>query len=566
MYKKILQPQLTYIDTFVRSVQTAFVQLYSQELDQRLTQFPFTDTFFKELNAAETSSGFLGRKKTKMRTWNQSRKKKNATKPKKKSQQKKPALAESDSEEDAKDNDSDESDEQIQNDNRPDDVEEVTDAPTGEDPIAVGEEVTDVSEEGKDMNEMDELLALQAKLKLNRIQARRKGPGRHRKKASSKNKSKSAGKTSKKKTESSKIKVTKKLMDSLDASNSKRGDVSSGEVVDYQDESEVDADVKAENAGASSWSIPGLGSVTGMLKSLTGQKELTAADLEKPLIELKDQLVAKNVAMEIATNLCDSVNKSLIGQKAGTFTRIKTLVSKALHDALLRILTPKKSIDIVRSALEARKTGEPFTIVFIGINGVGKSTSLSKVCYYLMSKKFKVMIAACDTFRSGAVEQLEEHGKRLNVPVYNKGYHKDPSEVARCAVLHGKKEGYDVVLIDTAGRMQNNTRLMKALAKLVENNNPHLVLFVGEALVGNDGVDQLSMFNKALIDYSSKQTPRGIDGIILTKFDTVDEKVGASLSMVYRTGQPIVFVGTGQKYTNLKLLNPTTIINALFSS
>lgn len=182
-----------------------------------------------------------------------------------------------------------------------------------------------------------------------------------------------------------------------------------------------------------------------------------------------------------------------------------------------------------------------------------------------MSKKFKVMIAACDTFRSGAVEQLQEHGKRLNVPVFNKGYDKDPSAVAGHAIMHGKREGYDVVLIDTAGRMQNNTRLMKGLAKLVENNNPDLVLFVGEALVGNDGIDQLTMFNQALIDHSSQQNPRGIDGIILTKFDTVDDKVGASLSMVYRTGQPIVFVGTGQKYTNLKLLNPTTIINSLFA-
>jgi len=284
------------------------------------------------------------------------------------------------------------------------------------------------------------------------------------------------------------------------------------------------------------------------------------------LAKLKDNLIAKNVASEVAESLTESVMLKLEGGVMGTFQSLARHVKEALTQSLMKLLTPKRRIDILRDVMEARENRKPYVITFCGVNGVGKSTNLAKICFWLIENKFSVLIAACDTFRSGAVEQLEEHGKRLDVPVYNKGYHKDPSEVARCAIQHGKKEGYDVVLIDTAGRMQNNTRLMKALAKLVENNNPHLVLFVGEALVGNDGVDQLSMFNQALIDYSSQQTPRGIDGIILTKFDTVDDKVGASLSMVYRTGQPIVFVGTGQKYTNLKLLNPTTIINALFSS
>jgi len=135
----------------------------------------------------------------------------------------------------------------------------------------------------------------------------------------------------------------------------------------------------------------------------------------------------------------------------------------------------------------------------VGVNGVGKSTSLSKVCYYLKSKGIKVMIAACDTFRSGAVEQLNQHAKVLDVDLFQKGYAKDPASVAKEAIKYGTENGYDCVLIDTAGRMQNNEPLMRALAKLVSNNEPDLVLFVGEALVGNDGIDQLSMFDRVCV-------------------------------------------------------------------
>lgn len=137
---------------------------------------------------------------------------------------------------------------------------------------------------------------------------------------------------------------------------------------------------------------------------------------------------------------------------------------------------------------------------------------------------------------------------------------------ATTAIKRAKTDGHDVVMVDTAGRMQNNAPLMESLANLVALNKPDLVLFVGEALVGNDGVDQLSLFNQALVDHSPRgQTPRKIDGIILTKFDTIDDKVGAALSMVYRTGQPIMFVGTGQKYTNLHSLNIGFVVKCLLS-
>lgn len=134
--------------------------------------------------------------------------------------------------------------------------------------------------------------------------------------------------------------------------------------------------------------------------------------------------------------------------------------------------------------------------MFIGVNGVGKSTSLAKVAYYLKTKgNLKVMIAACDNFRSGAIEQLDTHAKCLDVPLYEKGYSNDAAITAKEALADAKRKGYDVVLIDTAGRMQGNEKLMKELANLVHINNPNVVLFVGEALVGNDAIDQLTKFN-----------------------------------------------------------------------
>jgi len=175
-----------------------------------------------------------------------------------------------------------------------------------------------------------------------------------------------------------------------------------------------------------------------------------------------------------------------------------------------------------------------------------------------------VMIAACDTFRAGAVEQLRTHCKRLDVPLFERGYEKDPSAVASEAIRAAQRAGVDAVLIDTAGRMQDNEPLMRALAKLINVNEPDLTLFVGEALVGNDAVDQLVKFNERLSDLSAdRDKKRLVDGIVLSKFDTVDDKVGAALSMVYASGAPVMFVGCGQTYTDLRKLNVKSVVKIL---
>jgi signal recognition particle receptor subunit alpha len=268
--------------------------------------------------------------------------------------------------------------------------------------------------------------------------------------------------------------------------------------------------------------------------------------------------------VDIAEKLCDSVSKSLEGTKTGQFTTLRSVIKKSLEEALTRILTPKKSINVLREVYKAQSEHRPYVIAFIGVNGVGKSTNLAKVAYFLKQNNMKVLVCACDTFRSGAVEQLRTHTRALDVPLFERGYEKDPALIAQQGIKEAKESRMDVVLIDTAGRMQDNEPLMRALAKLVDVNHPDLTLFVGEALVGNESVDQLTKFNRALVDFQPKaKNPRSIDGIILTKFDTVDDKVGAALSMVYVTGQPIVFVGCGQTYTDLRNLHVKAVTRAL---
>ncbi|KAK9749723.1 hypothetical protein RND81_02G145900 [Saponaria officinalis] len=330
-------------------------------------------------------------------------------------------------------------------------------------------------------------------------------------------------------------------------------EVFSSDDEDEEDEqAENNAQVKPKSKG---W-------ISSIFPSIVGKANLERTDLEPALKALKDRLMTKN-AEEIAEKLCESVAASLEGKKLASFTRISSTVQTAMEDALVRILTPKRSIDILRDVHAAKEQGKPYVVVFVGVNGVGKSTNLAKVSYWLLQHKVSVMMAACDTFRSGAVEQLRTHASRLQIPIFEKGYEKDPAIVAKEAIQEATRNGSDVVLVDTAGRMQDNEPLMRALSKLIYLNNPDLVLFVGEALVGNDAVDQLSKFNQKLADLSPSPNPRLIDGILLTKFDTIDDKVGAALSMVYISGAPVMFVGCGQSYTDLKKLNVKSIVKTL---
>ncbi|KAL7414058.1 SRP54-type protein [Mrakia frigida] len=342
-----------------------------------------------------------------------------------------------------------------------------------------------------------------------------------------------------------------------------------------------------------------VGGMSSWFTRLTGGKVLTKGDLKPVLEAMEKHLMSKNVAKGIAEKMCEGVEKALVGRKLGGFGSVKSEVRASLSQSITRILTPKSSTDILLEIKRKQQTPsllllsssssqakpDPYKMVFVGVNGVGKSTNLSKVCFWLLQNDLRVLIAACDTFRSGAVEQLrvhvrnlgmlreaegkeggEDEGRRTRVELFEKGYGKDSAGIAREAIAYAKEKSFDVVLIDTAGRMQDNEPLMRALAKLVTVNTPDKIVFVGEALVGNEAVDQLTKFDRSLRDFSSATQgaeQRGIDGMILTKFDTIDDKVGAALSMTYVTGQPILFVGCGQTYTDLRHIRVNHIVEAL---
>ncbi|KAM7540576.1 hypothetical protein Aperf_G00000020670 [Anoplocephala perfoliata] len=352
---------------------------------------------------------------------------------------------------------------------------------------------------------------------------------------------------------------------------------------DEEDESSLDneddiSDPQVE-IGDAPKSTKSNGFMSGLLqnlKSTASGRVLTREDIQKPLEQLRDHLVNKNVAFEIANRLCDGVAERLVGIQLGRFERVGPRVRSALEEACTRLLASGRRVDVLRDALDSQQKGKPYVIVFCGVNGVGKSTNLAKIAFWLIEKNLKVLIAACDTFRSGAVEQLRTHVQKLNfihppsqhngsimVELYEKGYGKDAANIAMSAISYAKDQHRDVVLVDTAGRMQDNEPLMRALAKLIIVNEPNLVLFVGEALVGNEAIDQLVKFNQALADYSSNSKPHTIDGIVLTKFDTIDDKVGAAVSMAHISGQPIVFVGTGQTYSDLRQFSVPSVVKAL---
>ena len=236
--------------------------------------------------------------------------------------------------------------------------------------------------------------------------------------------------------------------------------------------------------------------------------------------------------------------------------------------ALQKILTPTSSLDILHAVeVTNKRQHRPYAISIVGVNGVGKSTNLGKLAYFFLQNNLSLLIAACDTFRSGAVEQLRVHVRNLHelavregkgrVELYERGYGKDAANVAKDAIAYAGEKGYDVVLIDTAGRRHNDTRLMSSLEKFAQLARPDKILMVGEALVGSDAVAQARSFNAAF------GAQRRLDGFIISKCDTVGEMVGVLVSMVHATGIPIVFLGVGQHYPDLRTLNVDKTVDQL---
>jgi len=280
--------------------------------------------------------------------------------------------------------------------------------------------------------------------------------------------------------------------------------------------------------------------------------ELKAEKLRPILDEFRLNLIENDVAVPVAYYITDELEKRLDGVQVKRLGDRKDLVRETLHEVLIEILTTKESINLLENIEQKRKTKEPYTILFVGINGTGKTTTIAKVAKFLMKKGYSVVLSGSDTYRAGSIEQLEEHSKRLGVRMIKHDYGADPAAVAYDAISHAQSRGINVVLIDTAGRIQTDRNLMSELAKIKRVVSPDLTILVIDALIGNDAVLQAEEFHKSVT----------VNANILTKIDA-DVKGGASLSVAHVTGKPIIFIGVGQEYEDLEAFEPEKFTNMI---
>ena len=282
--------------------------------------------------------------------------------------------------------------------------------------------------------------------------------------------------------------------------------------------------------------------------------ELKGAKVDQILQDFKISLLKNDVALPVAEKICDDLKKSVEGVEVDRFKDPRPVVEKALRSTLTDILRTEKAVDLMELAAEKKREKTPIVIVFFGINGTGKTTSIAKVAKLLLNKGYSVVLACSDTYRAGSIEQLEEHAKRLGVRMIKHDYGADAAAVAFDAVAHAKAHDVNAVLIDTAGRMETDKNLMMELAKIKRVIRPDLSILVVDALTGNDAVAQAEEFDKAV----------GIDAAIVTKVDA-DAKGGACLSVSYVTGKPIIFVGNGQRYEDMVRFEPEKLVDVIVS-
>ena len=294
-----------------------------------------------------------------------------------------------------------------------------------------------------------------------------------------------------------------------------------------------------------------LGKKKGFFSRITERITTTKISREKfenLFSELELILMENNVAVEVIDKIKNDLSKNLV-EKPIKRARVEETIKESLRNSIEDLFKVKevKLFDSIKG-----KGEKPFVIVFFGINGSGKTTSIAKVANMLKQNKFSVVLAAADTFRAASIEQLQQHAGKLGVKMIKHDYGSDPAAVAFDAIKHAKAKGVDVVLIDTAGRLHSQQNLMEEMKKIMRVAKPDLKIFVGESITGNDCVEQAQSFNDAV----------GIDGLILTKSD-VDEKGGAAISVSYVTKKPIMYLGVGQEYKDLKKFEPKLIVEGL---
>ncbi|MGB6501033.1 MAG: signal recognition particle-docking protein FtsY [Thermoplasmata archaeon] len=280
-------------------------------------------------------------------------------------------------------------------------------------------------------------------------------------------------------------------------------------------------------------------------------KKLNEGTIDDVLDELELVLLQSDVALPVIERLRRDLVRDLAGRKLKYGVDAEEAIRACLERSVRSILG-RTTLDLA-AAIRAHPT-KPYIILFVGVNGTGKTTTIAKLAVWLKQQGFSSAIAAGDTFRAGAIEQLLAHGERLGVRVIRQQEGSDPAAVAFDAIAHAKAKGTDVVLIDTAGRQHTNENLIEEAKKIRRVAAPSLTLFVGDALSGNDVIEQARLFTKEL----------GVDGLVLTKLDA-DAKGGAALSAAYVTKKPILFVGLGQGYGDLAPFDPDWMVRRLFA-
>jgi fused signal recognition particle receptor len=285
-------------------------------------------------------------------------------------------------------------------------------------------------------------------------------------------------------------------------------------------------------------------------KSLIFEQEviLEEKDLEEPMWALEMALMESDVALPVAEEIVREVKSDLVGRKKKIGADTGTIAEQSLRNALISLLS-KNHLDFDEYIKSKEK---PVKILFVGVNGTGKTTSIAKVARYLMNQNYSVVLAAGDTFRAGAIEQLEVHGNNLGLKVVKHKTGGDPAAVIFDAIEYARAHSKDVVLADTAGRLHTNINLMDQMRKIVRVTKPDLLIFVDEAIAGNDAVERARLFNESV----------PIGGSILTKTDA-DAKGGSAISIAYITGKPVLFLGVGQTYPDLVKFEPEWLVDRL---
>ncbi len=320
--------------------------------------------------------------------------------------------------------------------------------------------------------------------------------------------------------------LKKKLKDSIDAIQGK---------ILKKEEKEIDKNVAEEIKKVEK----GEPEKTKKTSSILSHK-ITEDDVSDIYTGIKESLIDNNVAMSVLDEIHNDLKKELAGESVSIINS-RQKIEEAIKKSISKVIVSEKKekfLDLVRSK-------KPYIILFVGVNGVGKTTTIAKVANLLKREGLKPVFSASDTFRAASIEQLEVHSKRLGLDLIKHTYGADPAAVAYDAISHAKSVGADVVLIDTAGRSDMNKDLIEELAKVRRVSKPDLTVFVGDALTGNDLVKQAKIFDEKV----------GFDMSIVAKAD-VDKKGGAVLSLSYITKKPILFIGTGQGYDDLATLDP----------